>query len=337
VHRSEITIDLGAIRHNARRLLEVLDGAELWAVVKANGYGHGAPDVASAALEAGASALCVVTVAEAVELRRGLPEARIIVLCPTEELAEAREARLELVVSVDGEIPDEVPVHLKLDTGMHRWGLAELPQPSANVVGLMSHLATADSDPAFAGQQIERFREATEPYSHLTRHIANSAAALRIPAARFDAARCGIALYGISAFNTDPAEDGLRPALSWRSRLAQVRLLQPGDSTGYGRRFVAERPTWTGIVPVGYADGFRRDMTGTEVLVDGEPCRAIGTVSMDAVAIELERELPVGTPVTIVGDGLLIERHAQVAETIGYEIACGINADPRRAGRVVTN
>ena len=199
----------------------------------------------------------------------------------------------------------------------------------------MSHLATADSDPDFARRQIERFRTATEPYAHLTRHLANSAAALRLPEARFDAARCGIALYGISPFETDPADDGLRPALSWRSRLAQVRLLQPGESTGYGRRFLAERPTWIGIVPVGYADGFRRDMTGTEVLVDGEPRRAVGTVSMDAVAVELDRELPVGTPVTIVGDGVLVERHAQVARTIGYEIACGINTDPSRARRVV--
>jgi alanine racemase len=334
VHRSEITIDLGAIRHNARRLLDALDGSELWAVVKANGYGHGAADVARAALEAGALALCVVTVREGIELRRELPEARILVMCPTEELAEAREARLELVVS-GGEIPGDVPVHLKLDTGMGRWGLAELPQPPANVVGLMSHLATADSDPEFARQQVERFREATQPYSHLTRHLANSAAALRLPDSRFDAARCGIALYGISPFDTDPAEDGLLPALSWRSRIAQVRLLQPGESAGYGRRFVAERPTWIGTVPIGYADGFRRDMTGTEVLVDGEPRRAVGTVSMDAVAVELDRELPVGTPVTIVGDGLLIERHAGVAKTIGYEIACGINSRPERARRVV--
>ena len=105
MHRSEITIDLGAIRHNARRLLEALDGAELWAVVKANGYGHGARDVARAALEAGASALCVVTVAEAVELRRELSDARIIVMCPTDELAEAREARLELVVSIPERSP----------------------------------------------------------------------------------------------------------------------------------------------------------------------------------------------------------------------------------------
>jgi alanine racemase len=302
--------------------------------VKANGYGHGATDVGRAALEAGASALCVVTVAEAVELRRELPDARIVVMCPTEDVAEARQARLELVVS-GGEIPDGIPVHLKLDTGMGRWGLAELPEPPANVVGLMSHLATADSDGAFVRQQVERFREATDSYSRLTRHLANSAAALRLPEARFDAARCGIALYGVSPFNTDPAEDGLRPALSWRSRIAQVRLLQPGQSTGYGRRFVAEEPTWIATVPVGYADGFRRDMTGTEVLVDGEPRRAVGTVSMDAVAVELDRELPVGTPVTIVGDGLLIESHARVAETIGYEIACGINSDPTRAGRVV--
>ena len=334
MQRSEITIDLGAVRHNARRLLQVLDGAELWAVVKANGYGHGAVDVGRAALHAGASALCVVTVPEALELRRQLPEARIIVMCPTEEVIAARDARLELVVS-GGEVPADIPVHMKLDTGMGRWGFAELPEPPANVVGLMSHLATADSDPAFARLQTDRFREATEPYAHLTRHLANSAAALRLPETRLDAARCGIALYGISPFNTIPAEDGLRPALSWRSRIAQVRLLQPGESTGYGRRFVADQPTWIGTVPVGYADGFRRDMTGTEVLVDGEARRVVGTVSMDAVAVELDRELPVGTPVTIVGDGLLIERHARVAETIGYEIACGINSHPSRADRVV--
>jgi alanine racemase len=337
MQRSEITIDLGAIRHNTRRLLDVLGGAELWAVVKANGYGHGATDVGRAALDAGASALCVVTVAEGVELRRELPDARIVVMCPADTVAEAREARLELVVSVNGEIPSEIPVHLKLDTGMGRWGLGELPEPPANVVGLMSHLATADSDAVFAQQQVQRFREATEPYSHLTRHLANSAAALRLPDTRFDAARCGIALYGISPFNTDPAEDGLRPALSWRSRLARVFLLQPGESTGYGRRFVAERPTWIGIVPVGYADGFRRDMTGTAVLVGGEPRRAVGTVSMDAVAIELDRELPAGTPVTIVGDGVLVEQHAGTAGTIGYEIVCGINSDPTRALRLVTD
>jgi alanine racemase len=337
MHRSEITIDLGAIRHNVRRLLDALDGAELWAVVKADGYGHGAVDVGRVALEAGARVLCVAAVDEGLELRRALPDARILVMGPTAQIAEARDARLEITIPRDGEIPTDLPVHLKLDSGMGRWGLAELPEPPANVVGLMTHLATADSDPDFAAQQLTRFGVATEPYAHLTRHAANSAAALRIPEARFDAARCGIALYGISPFNTDPAEDGLRPVLSWRSHLAQVKQLQPGESTGYGRRFVADEPTWIGIVPLGYADGFRRDMTGTDVLVDGEPRRAIGTVSMDAFAVELDRELPQGTPVTIVGDGLLIERHAVQAETIGYEIACGVNSSAERASRRIVD
>jgi alanine racemase len=338
VHRSEITIDLAAVRANARTLLAALAGAELWAVVKADGYGHGAVDVGGAALAGGATALCVATVPEALELRSALPEARIVVMGPAagaEDVVRAREARLELVVSGPGEIPEGVPLHLKLDTGMGRWGLSELPRPPAHVVGLMSHLATADDDPAFARLQVARFRDATEPYAHLTRHVANSAAALRLPSARFDAARAGIALYGISPFGTDPAADGLRPVLRWTSHVAQVRLLRPGESTGYGRRFVAVEPTWIGIVPVGYADGFRRDLTGTLIAVDGEPRRTVGTVSMDAVAVELPGEVPVGTPVTLIGDGVLVERHAEVADTIGYEIVCGLESAPGRARRVV--
>ena len=133
--------------------------------------------------------------------------------------------------------------------------------------------------------------------------MANSAAALRIPESRFDAVRCGIALYGLSPFGTDPAEDGLEPVLSWVTEIAQSRLLRAGESTGYGRLFVAERDTWIGILPVGYADGFRRDLTGTEVRVGGETCKVVGAVSMDATAVELDRELPPGTPVTIVGPG----------------------------------
>ena len=336
MHRSELIVDLGAVRRNAATLLRALGGAELWAVVKADGYGHGAVDCARAALAGGATALCVATVPEALELRRELADARILVMGPAanREVAEARDARLELVVS-DGEIPDGVPVHLKLDTGMGRYGLSELPEPPAEVVGLMTHLATADSDEAFAAQQIERFRAATEPYAHLTRHVANSAAALRLPSSRFDAARCGIALYGMSPFGEDPAADGLEPALRWESYLAQVKRLDPGESAGYGRRFVAEEPTWIGLVPVGYADGFRRDMTGTEVRVGGERRRAVGTVSMDSFAVELDRELPVGTPVVLLGHGVLAEEHARVAGTINYEIVCGVNSDPTRARRTV--
>jgi alanine racemase len=309
----------------------------LWAVVKANGYGHGAGDAAGAALNAGAAALCVATVPEGLVLRREQSAARIVVMGPAtnREIGQARDARLELVVSSD-DIPPGVRVHVKLDTGMGRWGLTELTSsPSLEVVGLMSHLATADSDAAYTEWQVERFRTATSAYTHLTRHIANSAGALRYPSARFDAARCGIALYGVSPFGTDPAEDGLEPVLTWTSQLALVKRLRAGQSTGYGREFVAERDTWIGIVPVGYADGFRRDMSGTRVRVAGELRRVIGRVSMDALAVELENELPVATPVVLIGHGVLIEDHARVAGTIGYEIATGINSDPTRARRVV--
>jgi alanine racemase len=336
MYRSELTVDLAALRRNVATLLRALQGAELWAVVKANGYGHGATDVAGAAVNAGATALCVATVPEGLALRLDHPAPRILVMGPAtnREVGQAREAQLELVVSA-ADIPPGVRVHLKLDTGMGRWGLSELPSLPVEVVGLMSHLATADTDSAYAEWQIERFRNATAPYSHLTRHIANSAAALRYPSARFDAARCGIALYGLSPFGTDPADDGLEPVLTWSSHLAQVKLLRAGHSTGYGRRFVAESDTWIGIVPVGYADGFRRDLTGTTVRVAGEPRRVVGTVSMDALAVELDRELPVGTPVVLLGRGVLAEEHARVAGTITYELATGINSDPTRARRVV--
>jgi alanine racemase len=337
MHRSEVKVDLGALRRNVARLLHALSGAELWAVVKANAYGHGATDVAGAALGAGCAALCVATIPEGLALRNDYREARIVVLGPassTGEVAQAREAGLELAVG-GGEIPDGVRVHVKLDTGMGRYGLSELPALRAHVVGLMTHLATADTDVAFARKQVERFADATRELAHLQRHVANSAAALRLPEARFDAARCGIAIYGLSPFGTDPADDGLEPVLSWHSALAQVKQLARGESTGYGRRFIAERPTWIGLIPVGYADGFRRDLTGTQVVVAGEPRRVVGTISMDSFAVELPGELPVGTPVVLLGDGVLAEAHARVAGTINYELVCGIDTGPQRARRTV--
>ncbi len=337
MHRSEITIDLGALRRNVRTLLRVLDGSQLWVVVKANGYGHGAVDAAGAALGSGATALCVATIPEGLALRNEYRVERIIVLGPAgsnREIAQARDAALELAIA-DGEIPEGVRVHLKLDTGMGRYGLSELPVPPAEVVGLMMHFATADSDAAFARAQLERFRAATDEYGHLTRHAANSAATLRLPESHFDAVRCGGAIYGLSPFNTDPGEDGLEPVLSWQSSLAQVKQLQAGESTGYGRRFIGAEPTWIGIVPVGYGDGFSRDLTGTEVRVAGEPRPVIGTVSMDSFAVQLHRELPVGAPVVILGHGMLAEAHARVAGTINYDLVCRIQSGPLRARRTV--
>jgi alanine racemase len=335
VERSTFTIDLGAVRRNAAVLLRAAGSAELWAVVKAEGYGHGAVDVARAALDAGAAALCVATIPEALHLRTALRTARIVVMSPVgeHEVGEARAAKLELVAA-DGRIPEGLPVHLKLDTGMGRWGLSELPAPTRDVVGVMSHLASAESDPSFTQAQIERFRAATRDLSNMTLHLANSAATLRYEESRLDAVRCGIALYGISPFGGDPADDGLEPVLRWDSYVAHVQRLAPGESTGYGRRFVAEGPTWIGIVPVGYADGFRRDMTGTEIAVAGERRPVVGTISMDALAVVLPEKVALGTPVTLVGDGVRIEEHALVAETIAYEIATGLNTRSRRAQRL---
>ncbi|HEV3407751.1 MAG TPA: alanine racemase [Gaiellaceae bacterium] len=328
-----------ALRRNVRRLREAAGGAELWAVVKADAYGHGAEDVARGALAEGAAALCVATAREGEALRAVFPEPRILVMGPLaagdDELARA--ARLEVAVARPP-IPADLPVHLKVDTGMGRWGmtLAEaLELPRGRVVGVMSHLATADEeDESFARTQIARFGEVAARFPGAALHLANSAGTLRFPDAQFDAVRCGLALYGLSPFGDDPARHGLEPVLSWRSYIAQTKTLAAGESTGYGRRFVAERPTRIGIVPVGYADGFRRGLSDGEVVVEGARRRVVGAVSMDAFAVELAAE-EVGAPVTLLGDGVRAEEHALRLGTINYEITCGIRADPRRAERRV--
>jgi alanine racemase len=341
MYRSDVTIDLGALRRNVRRLRQAAGPAELWAVVKADAYGHGAADVARVCIDEGAAALCVATAREGASLRETAPATRIVVMSPVgrddEELA--RQAELELCVSAP-ELPAGVRVHLKVDTGMGRWGMSvedALAVPREPVVGLMSHFATADeSDSRFAREQLARFQSILERFPGAPAHIANSAATLALPDARFDAVRCGVALYGLSPFGDDPGRHGLDPVLSWRSEVALTKMLGPGGSTGYGRRFVAERDTKIGLVPVGYADGFRRGLSGAEVLVDGVRRRVLGSVSMDSFAVALGGET-VGAPVTMIGDGLLAEEHARHLGTINYEITCGIRADPLRAGRSIVD
>ncbi|HXV35247.1 MAG TPA: alanine racemase [Gaiellaceae bacterium] len=335
MRRSRIRVDLGAIRRNAAFLRDTVAPAEVWAVVKADGYGHGAVGAARAALAGGATALCVATGREGEDLREAFPAARILVMGPLspEEETGARDARLEVALT-SPEAPAGLDLHLKVDTGMGRWGMSPaeaLAVPRERVVGVMSHLATADeADESFARAQIERFREVAAAFPGVTAHLANSAGALRFPEARFDAVRCGIALYGLSPFGDDPTGHGLEPALSWHSYVAHARVLEPGESTGYGRRFAAEAPTRVGIVPVGYADGFRRGLTGTEVLVAGARRRVVGTISMDSFAVALGDE-PAGAEVTLIGDGVLAEEHARVLGTINYEITCGLNRDRTRA------
>ncbi len=358
IARSRITIDLAAAGANARRLGERLGRGELWAVVKADGYGHGAAAVAGAALEAGATGLAVATLAEAVALREVHRAARILILSPLAPGEEAGVAGFEVVISSHEGARRlaglDVAVHVKVDTGMGRWGLApaealDLGRRLAGdasrprLAGLMSHLATAEEpDTTFARRQIDAFRELADVFPPCPRHIANSAATLRLPDALFDGGRCGIALYGVAPDDGDPARDGLTPVLSWASHVAAVRELPPGASSGYGRRLVAAAPTRIALVPVGYADGYPRVLSGrSSVLIGGRRCPVEATISMDALAATLppDLEVEVGEPVVLIGrqgdERVRAEELARLAGTIGYEVVCGLRARPERSERVL--
>jgi alanine racemase len=354
VTRARVVVDLGAVRANLRTLAARHGGEGVWAVVKADGYGHGAAAVGRAALEAGAVGLAVATLAEAEALRAAVPGARLMVLSPLAPGEEARAGGLDVVASTpDGlarlrAAAPGVRVHVKVDTGMGRWGLAPAAalqagralaagEPDPPLGGLMSHLATAEErDTAFAVEQAARFAAVAEAFPPCPRHLANSAGVLYVPAARRDWGRCGIALYGISPRDEDPADDGLAPVLSLTSEVRALRDLAPGESTGYGRAFVADVPQRVALVPVGYADGYPRSLAlRTDALVRGRRLR-VGPVSMDALAllVPADADVRVGDTVTLVGrDGgerVGLEELARALGTIAYELACGLR---ERAGR----
>ena len=371
--RALAEIDLEAIRHNVRRLMRDLPaGAVHCAVVKANGYGHGAVPAARAALEAGATWLGVAAVAEAEELRAAGLTAPILIFGPMTgaELEAAVAAGADVVVwsapFLAAALRLGARVHVKFDSGMGRLGVTEeeawvLCAGAARgglLIGLMSHFATADeADTTFFEYQLARFTalagELAALYPGLLCHTANSAATLRGPRAHFGMIRTGIAMYGLAPSNDDPFKDDLRPALKLCSYVAGVRVVAPGESVGYGRRFVADEPARIGIVPVGYADGVSRLLTNRgEVLVAGRRCRITGTISMDQLTVRLPDDG--GRPGDEVvffgaaGDGvegrageawtgvaaprrdaphaprILCEEVAQLLQTINYEVACDV-------------
>ena len=341
--RSRVTVDLDAVRANVRTLRELAHPAELWAVVKADAYGHGASPVAAAAVDAGAAAVCVAATAEAVALRETLADARIVVLGPTagREHGQLRAVGAEVVVG-GGELPDDLPVHLKIDTGMGRAGIRPedvSDQSSKRIVGVMTHLAVADdtSDDAFTRQQLASFERVAAKFPDSTRHAANTAATIRFAASHYDAVRCGIGIYGLSPFADRPAGIELRPALRWETCIAALKTLRPGESTGYGRRFTADRSVRIGLVPVGYADGLPRAIRGADVIVDGQRCEIVGTPSMDSLAVRVPTDTAVGAVVTIVGDGVTAEQQATAAGTLNYEFVCSIGRDPLRCERIFDN
>jgi alanine racemase len=360
VTRSTLAVDLGAVRANAQRLIALAGRSRLWAVVKADGYGHGAVACAGAALSAGAERLCCATLSEARELRDVLGEAvAIVVLSPLEPGEEAAAHGFEIVVSSGADYARlrasgiACEVHIKADTGMGRWGMSPPDALAAGrelaagggplrLAGLMSHLATAEDEPAFAAAQTQVFAALAREFPPCPRHLANSAAALALPESRFDAMRCGIALYGVSPFGNDPGAHGLTPALRWTSRVAGLRDLAPGDSSGYGRRLIADRPLRVALIPVGYADGYPRLASGrAEVLVRGRRRLVAATVSMDQLTCIVDRDVELEDEVVMLGaqgsERIRAEELAGHSETIGYEIVCATALAARRGARVYLN
>jgi len=351
--RAVARVNLAAIERNVARLRPA-SGAGLCAVVKADGYGHGAVPAARAALAGGATWLAVAAAEEAAALRAAGIDVSILVmgaLSPS-ELDVALAARAD-VVAWDERFVAAVgargggAVHVKLDTGMGRLGTrdpAEATRVAAaadaadgvRLAGAMTHFATADDrgDP-FMHEQLERFvawaTPLREAHPQLVVHAANSAATLRDPATHFDLVRTGVAIYGLDPFGEGPSAVDLEPALELRSYVAAVKPVAPGESVGYGRRFVAREPTCVATVPIGYGDGVRRALTNNaDVLVRGERRALVGTVSMDNVTIDVGAPpaAAVGDDAVLIGaqgdERITAEEVARRLDTINYEITCGL-------------
>lgn len=362
-------IDLDAIRANVRTLSARAGDARFCAVVKADGYGHGAAEVARAAVEAGATWLAVAHVDEARRLRSAGVDAPILLLSEPrpDEIDHALSLGLHLTVcrseSVDAVaarardigVPD-VGLHLKIDTGMRRIGCEPAQSlPMARLIteargvrldGTMTHLARADEpDAPTTDQQLDTFERTLAELTAAgidpgIRHAANSAATIAFGRARLDLVRVGIAMYGIVP---GPALEGsvdLRPALRWTSSVSLVKPVSAGDGVSYGHRHRFERDTVVATIPVGYADGVRRrlGLVGGEVLIRGRRRPMVGVVTMDQFVVDCGpgSDVEVGDEVVLLGDqgseSIRAEEWGDRIDTIGYEIVCGISA---RVPRVV--
>ncbi|MFP5321734.1 MAG: alanine racemase [Acidimicrobiia bacterium] len=356
-------VDLDAIAHNVAVLRERAGAAQLCAVVKADGYGHGAVPVARAALAAGATWLGVAQVEEGRALRAAGVDAPVLVLseCATDDraldlaltcglhLTTYRPAFLDALSARARALGvPSVPVHLKVDTGMRRVGcephqavgLAQriVDDPHLRLAGTMTHLAVADEpgNPT-TGAQLGRFEAVLAELDAAgidpgLRHAANSAATLIHPRAHLDLVRTGIALYGIPPAPVLEGVADLRPAMRWTSTVRFVKAVGRGEAVSYGHRHVFPEPTVVATVPVGYADGVRRrlGLVGGEVLVRGRRCPIVGVVTMDQLVVEVgDLPVEVGDEVVLVGaqgdDEITATEVALRLDTIAYEITCGVS------------
>ena len=359
VVRALARVNLAAIERNVARLQDAAEHAAVCAVVKADAYGHGMLPVARAALHGGATWLAVATAQEARALRDGgLDDVPVLVLgaLSDEELPVALAARADISVwtpeAVQALVDDGRPVrvHVKLDSGLGRLGTRDAEEATAvaeavraaenlELVGVWTHFATADErGDAFFGEQLARFRAWAEPlraqHPGLLLHTANSAAMLRDPATHFDLVRPGVAIYGLDPFGEDPAARDLEPALELVSYVAAVKPAAPGESAGYGRRYVAQRETLLATAPIGYGDGYRRGLSNkAHALLHGRRIPLVGTVSMDNVTFDVGAAglgPKVGDDVVLIGaqgtEQVTAEDVAEWLGTINYEVACGLSA-----------
>ena len=354
-------IDLDAIAHNVGVLRSAVAPAGVWAVVKADGYGHGAAAVAAAAVAAGCAGVCVALTAEGVALRAAGIEAPILVLSeqPPDDAAMIIAHRLTPTVTTPQGIDalaacraDRLDIHLKIDTGMHRIGAApaDVPAlvariaaagPHLRLAGVFTHLAVADepADP-YTARQLARFDAALAALGPgaldgVAVHAANSAGALAHPDARRSFVRAGIAVYGISPGpGVDDLAATLRPVLSLRARVSFVKRLAAGARLSYGLRHTVPADTTVATVPLGYADGVRRGLSSNgDVLIGGRRRPIIGTVTMDQLMVDCgDDPVRVGDDVVLIGaqgpggERITAEEWGERLGTIGYEVVCGIGA-----------
>jgi alanine racemase len=350
-----VTIDLDALRNNLAVVRRLAPQSRVMAAVKANAYGHGL--VACARALADADAFGLARINEALALRAAGVANRLVLLegvVSAEDLAAAAAHRLDVVVHALDQVAmleghgggERLDVWLKLDTGMHRLGLSPADFAEAHrrvrackavaAVRVMTHLAMAEAvDAPCTRRQIDAFEASTRGLE-LERSIANSAGIIAWPQTRVEWVRPGIMLYGVSPMASSSAADlGLRPVMTLSTELIAVGRVAAGDAVGYGGLWKAERDCRIGIAAIGYGDGYPRCMSGACVLVNGREAPLAGRVSMDMIAVDLSSapDARVGDEVVLWGRGLPIERIAQCAGTIGYELACRVN---ERVHREVT-
>jgi alanine racemase len=341
------TIDLSALRSNFAVARHNAGPARLWAVIKANAYGHGLLRAAQA-LGNQADGYALLDIEDAVALREAGLSQPILLLegfFSDDELPLLAEYRLTPVLHtleqvetlVTASLPVRLPVYLKLNTGMNRLGFSAAEfqavlialeiAPQISAITLMTHFADADMERGIAGQ-MACFAEITQGSNHPC-SLANSAALLRFPETRTGWARPGIMLYGASPYpEAQSAEQlGLRPVMTLSSELIAVQELKGGDRVGYGGLFSADRDMRIGIVACGYADGYPRHAPiGTPVLVEGRRTRTVGRVSMDMIMVDLDGlpQAGIGSPVVLWGEGLPVDDVATSAGTVSYELLCAL-------------